>query len=240
MDYLGLIQKVKAQGADTLASPTFPFNPPGGTITPTPTPVADQNSITIETDSTQITTGENIKVRIAIDSQAEELGSFSITISFDPEYMKVLDSDLTLSGVQIDFIDSVFEATTNTANNSTGIITLKGEVAEGEETSLARTVAEIEFTALKAGTSEVKLIESSSSLVSTQGTDVLEETNSLNFNISLQTATTTNDTETTTITIPKTGIYDNPAYLSILIGILLVAIGIILARTSSSEKTRKN
>ena len=236
MDIRNLIQIAKAQGADTLASPTFPFNPPGGVVNP-PVQTDDQHAITLATDKTQINTSENFRVRVTLDSQTEELGGFTITISFDPEYLKVLDSDLTVSGVQVDFIDTVYETTVNSANNSTGIITIKAEVPEGEETTLSRTVAEIEFTALKAGTSEVKMIQSSSSLVSTQGTDLLEETNSLNFNISTKTATDTTDGTTQPPgVIPKTGIYDNPAYLSIFIGLLLVVIGIILTRTSSSEK----
>ncbi|MBD3279971.1 hypothetical protein GF389_00420 [Candidatus Dojkabacteria bacterium] len=242
MDILGLIQKVKAQGADSLASPTFPFDPPGEPATPdTPDIDTETPSIKIEADSIQVTTGENFKIRIILNTQGEQVSSFTTTISFDPEYLAVLDSDQTLSGVQIDHIDTVYEATTNSANNSTGIITLKAEVPEGEETALSRTIAEIELTALKSGTSEVKVIQSSSSLVSTQGTDLLEETNSLNFNISTQSTPGTIDPQNqgTTGTIPKTGFYDNPAYLSVLFGILLVVIGIILARTSASEKNQK-
>ncbi len=230
MDFFNLISKAKAQGADTVSLPTFPFTPPGGS-TPV-TPATDKKIINVETDSTAVKVGADFRVRIKVETKDTKVSSFHVNISFDPNYLRVVDSDIAQSGIQVDFVDTVFKEELNNVNNTTGIITVKGNIEADNATALSRTVAEIEFVAVKAGKSELKIIQDNSSLINTSGVDVLDEVNSINFNISTQTVIIDPaDDDTPPVIIPNTGI---PDYFGVIIGslagIILIISGIYIKR----------
>lgn len=242
MNFLELIEKAKAQGADSLASPTFPFTPPGGVIPdPGDQPSAEATSVTMETNSNSVVAGETFRIRLIVDSQEDEIDNLTITISFDPDYFQVIDSDQTQNGTQVDFLDTALNETANSVNNTTGIISLKAETEE-VAASVTRTIAEIELTAIKSGTSEIKVLKSNSTLISPSGTDLLEDVNAINFNISTQ-SNQIDPSDQDPIDdgyIPKTGFYDDPAFLTIGLGMLLIVVGIILTRISRGEKNHKD
>ena len=240
MDFLQLIEKVRAQGSDTLAAPTFPFTPPGGS-TVTPPPSSEGRNLLLQADSTSVKTQQRFKVRIFVDSDESEITGFSVNISFDPDYFRVIDSDTESNGVQVDYLDTTFDATVNTVNNENGIINLRAEVEEADASSISRTVAEIELIALKTGTSEIEITQSNSNILSTSGVDVLDSTNSLNFNITAQTTQVIpSDGSDETPLIPKTGITDQfDLLLATVGGILLIITGIYIRRISKREATQK-
>jgi len=235
MDFLQLIQKVQAQGADTLAAPTFPFTPPGGSTVPPPSTDEGRNLL-LQTDSTSVKTQQRFKVRIYVDSDESEITGFTVNITFDPDYFQVIDADTGTTGVQIDYLDSTFDTTVNTVNNDSGIINLRTEVEESQASSIARTVAEIELIAIKTGTSQIKITQSSSNILSTSGVDVLDNVNSLNFNITAQTTQEEPDDSDGTPIIPKTGITDQFDLLVALVGgVLLILTGIYIRKISKRE-----
>ncbi len=241
MDFLDLIQKTKAEGMDSLASPTFPFTPPdnpnqGHNNT------SDTNKIILETDSTSIQIQKRTIIRIYIDATEEKITSFTIGISFDPQFFQVIDSDTTEAGVQINYIEPIFNVTKNNVNNSTGIITLQAKVENTEQAiTLSRTIAEIELIPLKTGASEIKIIEENSNMLNTSSVNILSAVNSINFNINTNTEQTTNTDNQNTIYIPKTALnQDTKAFLSILSGILLVVSGLFIVKTIKNVKNNKS
>lgn len=236
MNFLDLIQKVKAQGADTLAAPTFPFTPPGGTSPPANG--TKNHTILLQADSASLNVGDTVKVRIYISSTAENISSFSVNIAFDPEFVRVIDADETAAGVQIDYIDTTFRTQTNTVNNSTGIINIRAEATTAS--ALTRTVAEIEFLALKSGTTEIEIITGNSNIVNTNGVDLLEEANAISLNISTTTEEPYPTQPPTTPSIPNTGIQDHPSLIiGAASGILLIIVGLYLNKIGSAKNHKK-
>lgn len=234
MDFLDLIQKVKAQGADTLAAPTFPFTPPGGT---TPDPGnEEQNTITLQLDDTTVKVSDRFKVRVYINTTEENIKSFSVNISFNPNYLRVIDSDDTESGIQIDYIDTTFEDSTNEANNTTGIVNIRSEASSAS--GITRTVAEVEFLALKSGTSEISVIKANSNIVNSSGVDVLDETNAISLSIGSQSVII--PTDSNPVIIPDTAIQD---YSGLLLGafggLLLIFSGIYVTRLGKQKHHKK-
>lgn len=241
MNLLNLIEKAKAEGADVLASPTFPFSVPGsGSSTGTGTTV-EGRSILLETDTTSVNSQQKFIVRIKVNSDETEISGFTVSVDFDPDYLQVVDADTSLTGTQIDYQDTTFEAAVNIVNNTSGLINLRAETEEGQTSSISRTVAEIEFVALEAGTSEVTITETNSNIISTSGVDVLDSTNSIKFNISTQAIDTTIDIEEEATSIPKTGISDNLDLLTASIGgILLITTGLYIRKLSKRETSRRH
>ena len=243
MDFQHLITKVQAEGADTLASPTFPFTPPAG-WEDNQQSSSDTNNIRLETDSTTVQVQKRIIVRIFIDATKDKISSFTVNVSFDPNLLQVIDSDTTESGIQINFLDSVFDVSKNSVNNSTGIITLQAKVENTDQaTTLSRSVAEIEFIAIQPGASEVKIIKENSNLANSSSVDVLNSVNSINLNITSSTQENTQDNQSqeNTIYIPKTALsQDMQAFLSILVGILLILSGLYVIKFIKDGKSKSH
>ncbi len=240
MDFLDLIQKARAEGADTVSAPTFPFTPPAGSGGSQQNN-QNTNNILLQTDTVSINKQKRTIVRIYIDATENKISSFTISISFDPAFFQVLDSNTTESGTQINFLDSVFSEKTNTVNNSTGLITLQASVENMDQaTTLARTIAEIEFIPLKEGASEIKIIEENSNLLNTSSVDILNSTNSINFNISsTNEQSSQNNGQNNTIYIPKTALnQDLKAILSITGGLLLISSGIYIIKLAKNGKNK--
>jgi len=243
MNFLGLIQKAQATGADTLASPTFPYTPPGTPVNNNTNPTTGRNII-LQSDTTSVKVQEEFKVRIYLDTKTSSIQSFSVNISFDPSYFQVVDSDSATDGVQIDYLDSTFSAKTNTANNSTGVISVRAEVeSSAQATTITRSVAEITFLPIKKGSSKITVVESNSNLSNTSGVDILDNTNSLTFSIDTQAIqpVTPSGGDTNNPDIPKTGFLDSASLITASIGgILLIATGIYIVRISKINNRGKN
>lgn len=242
MDFLDLIQQVKAQGADTLAAPTFPFTPPGGS-TPPPSNNTNDHVILLQADDTSLKVGETTKVRIYISSTAENISSFTVNITFDPEYLKVIDADETATGTQVDYLDSTFKVQTNNVNNTTGIINIQGKA--NTASAITRTVAEIEFTAVKSGNTEIEVIADNSNIVNTNGVDLLDQANSVSFSIGTSTEEPYQpqpqpSPQPGTPIIPNTGIQDYPGLIiGAAGGIVLIAAGIYLNKLAGEKDHKK-
>lgn len=229
INFLNLIGQAKAQGADTIAAPTFPWTPPGGPPTPDPGDQDTGPKIALSTDNASVKVGDDFVVRVSVDTE-ETITGFSVSISYDPNFFLVIDSDEETEGVQVDYIDTSFIPNTNSVNSESGIINIRTETEEGQESSLSRTVAEIHLQARKAGTSEITINKENSNLLSTTGVDILNTANSLNINIAQKTVPIVTEEEPEPY-IPKTALTDHAGLiLGSTGGFLLIIAGIYLNR----------
>lgn len=232
LNFLSLIQKAQAEGADSVAAPTFPFTVPGGGVVNPP--ATNEPGITLQTDSTNVEVGDEFKVKINVDSKTTNISGFTTSITFDPAFLVVLDSNTAEQGIQVDYLDTVFLPIANTVNNNSGIISLRSEAGENQQSTVNRTVAEIEFRAIKKGSSQIKVVEENSNILNVAGIDILSQTNALNINIASQTNTGTNPPPPPII--PKTGFADEAGILVMSIsGILLITAGLYLSRVKKRK-----
>ncbi len=222
MNFLQLIQKAKAQGADTLSAPTFPFNPPGQ---PVASPTQNAPQIRLETDTVNVKTGDEIRVRVLIDTKGERITSYTVNIVYDPAFLRVIDADEVTGGVQINFLDETFAESLNQVNSSTGIINLRANTTEAS--TVTRTVAEVEFMVIGTGTTEIEIVQSNSNLVNISGVDVLESTNTINLQIEAKTQQVV--TPTTPI-IPSTSLKDHFGVAFTTLGAMLLVAGLYLIK----------
>jgi len=227
-----LIPEVMAQ-----SEPTFPYD--GPFEEPDDTPVTtDSASIKLTSDSSTLEVGSTITSDITLESSEEEVENYTIIITFDADVLEVVDTNLTQTGVQIEFIDSYSTATTNTANNTSGTITLAATVS-GSSTSINRKIAEITFRAKQTGASIISVDKSQSSIENYIGQDVLGSTTSLNLTVTGQTSTTTT-TITSNQQLPESGIGDTFAAMgSIFSGILMLYIGLNSIIKRNNKKSHK-
>lgn len=224
-----LVQKVAAQ-----AGPTFPYDGPFDQ--PGPTPPDEQVVVRLSADSSTVAVGGTVTADLSIESNAEEIQEYTVTIIFDPAVLEVVDSDTVQSGIQISFLDTFANEQTNTADNTTGTITLQASISGAAQT-INKGIGAITFRAKTTGASVVSINKAQSSVTNDQGTDVLETTTSINLTVSGQAVTTTT-TQTTTIDgLPPSGIFNTLATLfSVLSGFLLLFVGM---RTIIDKKRGK-
>ncbi|KXK25856.1 MAG: Cohesin domain protein [candidate division WS6 bacterium OLB20] len=187
---MDLFPAVQAQGLDDVAVPTIPFNPPGGTGSPTPTAVSGP-SISLSTDQFGIATGQTIEVDIVIDTRGQEVQEFNVQITYNPQLLEVVDAEPGTPNTQISYLDTFFIAETNQASTASGIINLKGASDQGAASISGRSVATIEFRAVQEGLGQVEIIKNNSSLVSSNNTDILQSVNSVSITVSDSTGTVT-------------------------------------------------
>src|SRR5690606_1693131 len=101
-DLGNLIPAVNAQELDGLLQPTFgplELDTGGGTT----------SSITLTASSTNVTVGESFDLDIEIKTGAFTINEYRIVIDFNPTRLSVVDAENTVSGTQIEFLDTVFE-----------------------------------------------------------------------------------------------------------------------------------
>ena len=209
--------KAYAEGVDTVAAPSFPFTPPDGGPTPTPT---DEPRIVLNADKTTLKVGETVKVTIKIESQDESLKNYKVVISYDPTILKVIDKSTTETGVQISYIDTFFTQSTNVASESLGTIELSA-ASPSSAVTVNRNVGEIEFQALKADDTTVEVLEEQSLLTNASDANVLKSTVPI-----VITVTGSTGEPAPTPGLPKSGFIDNYPVVSWVIGIVLVLTGI--------------
>jgi len=176
------IPKVVAQTFDELATPTIPFTPPEGSITPVP---IEGPSISLNTDQFSIAVSENIDIDIEVDTADQTIQKIELQITFDPELLAVTDASSIDTGIQINFLADQFTVTENQVSIQNGIITVKAET-ENPTSLSSEKVAQITFIGKKEGIGEVVIVKSSSSLLTANNTDILEFTNSINITVTNQ------------------------------------------------------
>jgi len=246
---LPLIQKVIAQ-----SMPTFPYD--GPFEEPDQPDTQKKAVIKLTNASTKIEAGSTTKADVTIESESQEVSSYTITIMYDPEVLEVVDKSSSQAGIQVEFLDSFALEKTNTADNSEGKIKIIAEIT-GSAQTVNRRVAAIIFRGKSVGTSVVSVNKSQSSIKNQSNQDILGSTTSLNLTVTGESAQTTTTTTTTTTTIsptsttipgtsptttvpgelPESGIGDIAIIISlVLTGILMSLIGL---RSFLDKKIRK-
>ncbi|MEI7962036.1 MAG: cohesin domain-containing protein [archaeon] len=229
----------RAIGADDIVSPTIPFIPPNGGITPTPIVETGGPSISLETSVISIKKGEKAKIRVVISTDSEEIKEFSFVISYNKALFKVVDGDSGKLGLQIPYSNNYFLTKTNEVNEGAGNLTFK---AASSDTGTApinnRVIAEFEVEALSDGVGEFSITKQGSSLIDSSNTNILKISNSINISVSTNTVLTSpTKSPTARPTIkptmvgggsitPRTGISDDlGTFGSIMLGAIFVVVG---------------
>lgn len=181
---MNLFLVAEAQGVDDFASPTIPYNPPTA-ATPTPgvtvSPALSGPSIYLESDTNQLGIGESFTVQLKIDSDGISIREFAINISYNPNILRVVDSDADTSGTQMNYIDTFFTPTVNsvTQTDTAAIAILEASTEFDAVTISDRTIATIEFETIAEGFSEIEVSKENSLLINENSIDILESTNAL-------------------------------------------------------------
>lgn len=221
-----LIQKVVAQ-----SEPTFPYD---GPFEPpeTPPPAIETAQVKLSTSTSTLQIDATTTVDLRIESDEAEVQSYDLTITFDSDIIEVVDSNTVQTGTQIDFLDTFATVQDNSANNSTGTISISAQVSGGTQ-SINRRIAQITFRAKATGTSIVSVNKAQSSVENDSGEDILGATTSLNFTVTGQTQTTPDESEA----LPSSGIKETlTTFGSVLGGILMLYVGIKLVIDNRKEK----
>lgn len=250
---MDLFTLVKALGADDFVSPTIPFVPPNGGITPVPTVVTGGPSISLESNVISIKKGEKAKIKVVIFTEAKEIKGFTLKISYNPELFKIIDANANVSGVQVSYGNTYFLESENIVKTEEGAIYLKASSDTGTSAITNRVVAEFEAEALTKGIGNFQVIQNQSSLINSRNENILKTVNGVNVTVGDitvytsvtpsitrtavpgQTGTTGPTTGTPKPTTPKTALSDDLNYGgSVLIGIFLITAGIYLFRKKRS------
>jgi hypothetical protein len=239
----------KALGADDVTSPTIPFEPPSGYGTPTPTPGQNGPSISLETNVVSLKKGDQATINVVINSGQQELKSFSIQITYNPNIFKIIDADPNTAGVQITYANTFFLNTKNQVDELNGVINIEA-AASGTATATItdKIVANIEVEALADGAGEFKVVKSSSSLMSSASQNILQTVNGVTINVAEISETLTPTplpsasalpTPQTSYVTPRTGIVDDFGNFSaVVIGSFLIIAGIYLFRKKQDHDLR--
>lgn len=208
-----LVAEVAAQ-----SEPTFPYDGPFEESGPTPTP-SGQAAVKLTTTTSSLQIGDTVSCDLSIESNTEEVQSYTIYITFDPAVLEVVDNNTAQSGVQISFLDSFSTAVTNSSDNTNGTVVISANISGASQT-VNRKIAQITFRAKQTGTSIVSINKSQSSVINDVSEDILGVTTSLNFTVTGQTGTNNGQ-------LPSSGIFDNfAAFGGLTAGILLLYVGI--------------
>jgi hypothetical protein len=247
-----LIRSVAAQ-ADAIAQPTFAtdvdFSTPGGGVTPPPgendggNNEATTGEITLVAPQQLCSEDDTFQIEVKIDTLDNPIGSYTVQINFDQAVVQVVDTDTELSGIQIE-TSGDFNVTTNTASNSTGIITLSAEIED--PVAVEEIVGKITFKAISQGNSKIEISEDNSSLVDETSADILDKTTSVTVTINDNCIETGNTPPP--ITPPPTpgqGVGELPksdlpfsGALYLLFGVVLVYAGVVGRRIAKQQRHR--
>lgn len=253
MDFF--LRRVHAQ-VDGVASPTIPFAPPG-TVTPTtsgPSSPVVGPSISLNTDITNLNVGEKATIEIVIDTQLQPINQYSVQILFNPENLRVIDSDDSTDTVDIDFLDTFFDPVINEVSQQQGIITLSAENPVGSSSITDRVVAQFEVEALKAGFTELTFNSQNTMLLDASSVDILQSTNTVEFVIAGGAEVTpTMITGEPTVTVlpsssiplpsrtPDTALPDNfQGAIALIMGVILMSAGGYIYRLRGTHADKKN
>lgn len=240
---MDLLTIVKAQGADDYVSPTIPFIPPTGTVTPSVTQVVVGPSISLESNYLTLKKGEKAKIKVVIFTNSKEVRAFSFKIEYDASLFKVVDANSSVAGTQIPYSNTFFKEKSNsvTISNNVGKIEFQAESSTGLSPITNKVVSEFEVEALALGTGKFEVTKSGSSLVNSESTNILVNTNILSLTVGNQTVTivptitvtaTPSNNVTTTPKIsktPNTALSDDIGNIgTVLLGALLIVSGFYL------------
>jgi len=128
-----------------------------------PVPTGDV-TIRLTSAISALEVGEDGTVDIRVETVDNEIKNYTVTVTFNPDVLEVVDSDMIQTGIQINFIDSFSTATSNTVNNSTGVVTIGARIS-GSATQVNRKVAEIKFKAKQSGTSIISIDKTRSTIL---------------------------------------------------------------------------
>ncbi|MBW7953804.1 MAG: cohesin domain-containing protein [Candidatus Dojkabacteria bacterium] len=238
---MNIIQSAQAQTLDEIASPTIPFDPPGGAVTPT---TVTGPSITMTTDQFGIGIGQNMTVDIVIDSKSQEISSYNVQIVYNPNLLEVVDAQPAVSNTQIAYLDNFFEVDENSVNQANGVINLKASSPQGGASFSNRSVARITFKGKQLGLGQVEVNKNNSSLQTLNSTDILQYTNSLSITVSDSSVTVTPTIITSGTAFPTrlpnnsiTGDIGGPAGL--VLGLLLISLGALTLRKISDARNKR-
>jgi len=212
-----LVEDVIAQ-----SEPTFPYD--GPFEEPDQPPTAGEAIVRLSTSTSSLEIGSSVTCDLRIESNNEEVESYTLVISFDASVLEVVDADLTQTGTQINLTDDFFETQTNSVDNTSGTIQISA-FASGTPQSVNRNVAQITFRAKRTGTSVVSVNRSASEVINDEDTDILASTTSLNLTVTGVSEQEEEQQEEEQL--PVSGISDTLATLGgILSGLLMLYVGI--------------
>lgn len=241
------ISKVSAQSLDGLLQPTF-----GDLDLGDDTGVL--SSISLTADSTSIGVGETFTVDVELKTNDVEIKEFHIIIDYDTSKLSVIDDQPTTGGTQIEFLDTVFEVEDgdNLVDTSTGRITLIAKTATSTAYQVNRDVARIKFQSQKIGTSVIEPVSgtSGSQLINENDVAVAVTLNSITISASTETSSSSSSSSSSTSSssssssssggvdeIPDTGLAEDiAANMPFLIGLLLIALGVMLRRARKDRE----
>lgn len=228
-----LIQIAKALGADDITSPTIPFVKPSGGVTPYPTDVVGGPAITLSSDKVSLKKGEKAQIQITINSDGQEVSSFTFKIQFDATIFKVVDADAEKTGTQLSYNLAFFEQKQNNVDSTTGLIEFSAQ-SQGSATITSRVIGVIEVEALKDGVSEFKVLKDQSKLLDKSGSDILNSVNSVSLSVTDGNQITTPSPTSffkPSFRTPDTALFDNNGSISaILLGLTFIITGYYLYR----------
>jgi len=235
---MNIFQIARALGADDLTSPTIPFTPLSGSLTPMPSEVVSGPSILLKTNVVSLKIGEKATVEVIIFTNKQEIKSYKFKIKYDKTALKVLDADNNVVGTQIYYQNTFFDQRANTVNDQ-GEILFEAGSDVGTTTITSRVVASFEVEALKEGSYQMELVRNDSKMINYLNTDILQGVNSIVLNVSNQVIVTTkvpSGSITPSDITPRTGFLDDMGYTNaVIIGTLLIISGIYLFK-----KKKKN
>jgi len=199
---INIIPLVQAQTADAIAQPTFGVIQAGGGSTATA-------SVLLTSSATTVNEQDSFAVQVRINTNGIGISEYRLSISYDPTFLSIIDSDTTTPGVQIEFNDPVFQISDPSKNNlasTSGTIILDAKNPSGN-TDIPRNnvlVATIHFQAFKAGQDIINVVntgQNSTQLITLSGTTLDYSQNYITTIIQQGTASSSINNSSTSSTI---------------------------------------
>jgi len=153
-------------------------------ITPSeiiPTPASQtQATLSLEPQEATIKVGQTFGVGIKVEIENGEATGVEAILTYDPEFLEVLDGDKEETGIQTVEIGFFDEYLGNKVDNKEGRITVSGINMKGDRFSQG-TIGTILFKAKKKGETEVNFVfapgeKGESDVAAPGGKDILRET----------------------------------------------------------------
>ncbi len=244
---------VEAQGIVATAQPTWGSISDLGRTT-------QNSSIILSANSNNISVGDTFKISIEIKTNNNQINEYRIFLNFDSTKLKVIDQDPNTPGTQIKLLDQLFSVADPSNDNlvTNDEIRLIAKTPSNNAFQVNRIVAEVEFQAQLAGTTNVSVALGSgkTALIRSNGTTLNFSTNSQIINLLSRSTTRDNDDADFGIPIPEelpdienetignieqipiASLKQNEiTFIFVFIGIMLILIGQKLAK---NKKTKKN
>lgn len=221
------------------ASPTnSPTTSPSPTISPTTSPTTQVNCISLKSTQVNVAQGAQFNITVGLNSGTAKLKSYTVKIQFNNTLLQVVDADTQTTGTQVTFLDTSFTPTTNSVQNNTGVVIIKGDTTTA--TVLAKDVAQLKFTAIGEGSAQIAVVKTESSLVDDSSANILQCATTLTIGTGSQAG---NSSEIEDQPLPANPISGLPksdlpfgGVIYLLLGILLIYLGSIGRRIARKKK----